>query len=711
MSELNTGLWCLLAVARRHGVRRDMEYVAREQRLSGSELDERQMVRVADSLGLGVRRQSADWAELGRRRGVYPAIAILRNGRSVVLMGPPGEGDGAGVPVVDPVAGPGLLTVERERFCKAWSGRLVLVRPPRTASAAAPFGIRWFLPEILRERRAFRDVGLAAAAMHLLALAIPIFVQLVIDKVLVHQSVSTLQVLMAGVLAALLFDAAFTYLRRYILLFATNKIDIRLAGRTFHHLLDLPIQFFERRPAGVLTKHMQQARRVREFLTGRLFLTLLDATALLVFLPVLFFYSTRLAFVVLLFAGLIAAVMAFLIGPYQRRLKALYEAEGERQSLLVETIHGMRTVKSLALEPLQRQQWERASARTVDTNFGVGKIAAGAQAATGLLEKLMVVAVIGFGAASVFDGTLTVGALVAFQMLATRVSGPLVGLVTLVHEYQEVALSVRMLGEVMNAPTEPGLRADGMHPPLRGRIEVAGVTFRYPGATTSALSDVSFVAEAGAVIGIVGRSGSGKTSLTRLIQGLYPLEEGSIRFDGYDLREISVSHLRSRIGAVLQDSFLFRGTIRDNIAMTRPAARLEEIIAVARTAGAAEFIESLPKGYDAMLEEHADNLSGGQKQRLAIARALLGDPRILILDEATSALDPESEAVIQDNLARIGAGRTLLIVSHRLAMVRDADAILVLEAGRISGFGPHEALLETCAGYRQLWQKQIQTAR
>ncbi|NJL71215.1 MAG: peptidase domain-containing ABC transporter [Candidatus Competibacteraceae bacterium] len=330
-----------------------------------------------------------------------------------------------------------------------------------------------------------------------------------------------------------------------------------------------------------------------------------------------------------------------------------------------------------------------------------------------MMEKLMTVAIVGFGAIAVFDGLMTVGELVAFQMLAGRVSAPLVQLVALIHEYQEASLSVAMLGEVMNRPAEVNA-ARGLRTPIQGRIDFEGVSFQYPETTAPALTDISLSIPAGTFVGVVGRSGSGKSTFARLIQALYPLQAGIIRIDGHDLREIDLSHLRRHIGVVPQDAFLFRGSVRENIAITRPEATFEEVVVVAELAGAREFIEKLPKGFETLLEEGAVNLSGGQKQRLSIARALLRRPPILILDEATSALDPDSEAIVVGRLGQISRGRTTIVISHRLVTIRHADMILVLEGGRIVGCGRHEALLDParpCTVYRHLWQQQTERMR
>jgi ATP-binding cassette subfamily B protein len=359
------------------------------------------------------------------------------------------------------------------------------------------------------------------------------------------------------------------------------------------------------------------------------------------------------------------------------------------------------------MEPQQRRTWDDRTAQAVSTRYQVEKVSALAQAATGFLEKAMMVAIVSLGALAVFEQSLTIGALVAFNMLAGRVSGPLTQMVTMVHEYQDVALSVRMLGEVMNRRPERDDRSHGIRPPLQGGLSFEGVTFRYGTEATPALEDVSFTVPAGHILGIVGRSGSGKTTITRLIQGLYAAQQGLVRLDGYDIRELDLVHLRSSIGVVLQENFLFRGTVRQNIAAPRPGASLDEVVEAARLAGADEFIARLPQGFDTRLEENAENLSGGQKQRLAIARALITRPKLLILDEATSALDPESEAIVRQNLRRIAQGRTVIIVSHRLATLTDATAILVLERGRVADIGRHGELLQRCAGYRALWGQQM----
>jgi ATP-binding cassette, subfamily B, bacterial HlyB/CyaB len=707
--QQRTALQCLASVAGRHGLDLSVDGLCHKYAVDRNPISPVLLLRMAKDAGLRARITRLTWEALLQLGEAYPALVQLANDNWVIVESTSKDAAGnQAVRVLDPLADRWEpLDISKETFCANWRGDVMLLKRSRWLPGhSQPFGFRWFIPELFREKRLFGDVALAAVLLYALGLVLPIFFQLVIDKVLVHESFTTLYVLTIGVAVALVFDAGFTFLRRFLLLYATNKVDIRVATKTFSHLLGLPISFFEHISAGVLVKHMQQAARIREFLTGRLFLTMLDALSLVVFVPVLTLYSLKLTFVVLAFTGLIAIVISLLVGPFQRRLLSLYRAEGERQALLVETVHGMRTVKSLAIEPLQGRVWNDRSAQSVSMRFDVEKISASAQSVTGLLEKLMSLAIIGFGAMEVFNGEMTVGALVAFNMLAGRVSGPLVQMVTMVHEYQEVALAVRMLGEVMNQRTERENTREGLRPNISGHIEFENITFHYGTDGPPALDDVSFTIPAGSVFGIVGRSGSGKTTLTRLISGLYPIQRGLLRIDGFDARELDLVHLRKSIGLVLQENALFRGTVRDNIACVKPDAAFEEVARAARLSGADEFIERLPRGFDTMLEENAENLSGGQKQRLAIARALITNPRLLILDEATSALDSESEAIIRRNLRHIASGRTVIIVSHRLSMLGDANAILIVDRGRIIDLGAHDQLLARCTTYRHLWNQQ-----
>jgi ATP-binding cassette, subfamily B, bacterial HlyB/CyaB len=704
----HTTIQCLAAVAQHHRLPINPERLIEDYALGREEPPVATVLRIAADIGLKARLDTLSWDTLLAQGGVFPVIARMADGNCVIVMAAT-PNDGGQVAILNPLADnpTAVLMVGQELFCGQWKGDVFFVkRIFAAAEASQPFGFRWFIPEILKQKTAFRDIALAAMAMHVLALASPMFFQLVIDKVLVHQSMSTLWVLGIGVVIALVFDSILGFLRQILTVSASNKIDMRLTRRTFAHLLSLPIDYFETTTAGVVTRYMQQVERIRAFLTGRMFFTALDATSLIIFLPILFAYSVELALVTLVFTLMIAGVVLTMVPIFRRRLNDLNIAEGQRQSMLVETIHGMRTVKALAIEPSQRRMWDQRSAQAINMHFRVGKVAITGNSITDFLGKLLPVVIIVLGAQQVFDQTLSVGALIGFQMISGRVISPLLAVVSLVNEYQEVALSVRMLGEVMNRPSEGRAGAGGLRPELAGEISFEDVTFRYPGSSVTALDRASLTIQAGTVVGIVGRSGSGKTTLTKLIQGLYSVQEGIVRFDRTDAREIELAHLRRQIGVVLQENFLFRGTVRDNIAAAKPEAPFEDIVAAADAAGAAEFIERLPQGYNTMLEENASNLSGGQKQRLSIARTLLTKPRILILDEAASALDPESEAIFIGNLSRIAVGRTVIMISHRLSTLVNANAILVMQHGKLMDSGRHQELLTRCQTYQQLWNQQ-----
>ncbi len=708
-----SGLFGLCAIARHHQLDLDLGQLMHDHAVGESEVPIRQLAAIAGEHSLKAKIIDLDWKGLDGYLQVCPMLALRQDGHYAVLCGRREAKDDApaAVALVEPdwmVAHPGehFHFVEEAEYDERYAGRaLLLKRVYKLTDENQPFGLRWFMPEFFKLRGVFFQIALAVVLLTILALAVPLFFQNVVDKVLVHESFSTLNVLGVGIVAAILFNAVLEYLKGHLLLFATNKIDIATAVRTFAHLIHLPVDFFEMVPSGVILKHMQQTEKIRGFLSGNLFFTILDLLSLVLFVPFLLLYSVRLTLIVLVFTLLMALVIAALIKPFQKRLDTLYQAEGRRQSRLVEAIHGIRTVKSLALEPVEEKAWGDRSAAAIRAYFSVGRISLTARSLSQALEMLMSIAVIWAGALMVFDGTLSIGALIAFQMLSGRVTGPLVKLVGLIHEYQQIALSVKMLGVVMNTPQEPN--SGRVRHPLKGRITFEQVGFRYRPDLPLAISDFSLDIPAGGTLGIVGRSGSGKTTLTKLLQGLYPPFTGLVKIDGVDIREYEKSHLRTAIGVVLQDNYFFSGTVRENICLTKPAATGDEVVRAANLAGAHEFIERLPQGYDTMLEENASNLSGGQRQRLAIARALLNNPAILIFDEATSALDPESEAIIQRNLAAIARGRTVLIVSHRLSMVAGAQRILVLDRGKLSAFGTHKELVAKPGIYSQFWKQQM----
>ncbi len=684
----------------------------REHGLGSEEPNAAILQMIADSVGLDLATLKLPAADFKRLRKALPAIVRLSNGNALLMLDIADSPTGLTATLFDPTAGEATpLVIELERLSGALAGEILLVKKgEKAAERETPpkFGFSSLIREIVREKRLFRDIAVAAAMMAVFALAPALFWQLIIDRVLVYKSLSTFQVLAGGMVFVVLFDTLFGYLRRTLILVATARIDARLSVFTYNRLLDLGIEYFERTPTGVITRDVNEIWRIRSFLTGQLFGTVLDAMVLVIVVPALFWFSVPLASMVLglgvLMIGIVLGFMPFI----RRRTTRAFIAEGRQNAYLVETVQGARTIKSLALEPQRRRAWDAHVAEAARLRREAARTVNLAQTAVAPMEKLMtsgVIAVAAYGAISSND-PLYVGALIAFGMLSQRVAQPLIQLAQLVQQFDEASRAVRTVAAVVNQPTEEGRGTGGLRTPIKGSVEFSGVRFRYNGAATMALDNVSFRVGSGSVFGIMGRSGSGKTTVTRLLQGLHRHYDGLIKVDGTDIRAIDLDHLRRSTGVVLQDSFLFAGSIRENIGAGLPGASFEQIVAAARLAGAEEFIERLPRGYDTLIEEGSSNLSGGQRQRLAIARALVANPPLLIFDEATSALDPESEAVINTNLQRIAKGRTVIVISHRLSSLVSADGILVLDHGRAVDMGKHDQLLARCEIYRHLWRQQ-----
>ncbi|MBF0160844.1 MAG: peptidase domain-containing ABC transporter [Magnetococcales bacterium] len=706
MTPFLSSLRCIFLVCQHHGIEVTPERFlgAKEDDIVGSVL---RLMHEVNLKGKLLRKRK--WQDLASLGTAYPVMTEKKSGHWVIVASVVKTADGAeNVAVMDPCSeSAGLALVSRQQFEEQWNGTILLIkREYNLDDGPRTFDLRWFLPEIMKNAKYFRDIIVAATMVNLLSFVMPLSFQIMLDKVVPHQSYQTLFTMVVILVVATIFDGLFTYVRSMLMIYATNKIDAQLIVRTFEHLLRLPMPFFESMPTGVLIRHMQQTESIRGFLTGGLFHTLLDASALPLLLVALTLYSKLLTGVVLLYTLGIAAIIGLMIPAFKKRLEQLYTAEGSRNADLVETVHGMRAVKSLALEPLRKATWDRKVANCIEQRTSVGQFGAIAGTLTHMLQGAMGLTVLSLGIFQVFDGEMSIGALVAFNMLSGRVTGPLVQIVSLINAYQQTALSVTMLGHVMNHPPERDPNQRGIRPVITGQIEFQDITFRYDKSATPALRGVSFRVEEGQVIGVVGRSGSGKTTITRLIQSIHSAQEGMVLLDGNDIRHFELPHLRRSIGVVLQDNILFRGTVRENIAAAKPDATLLEVIEAAKLAGADEFIDRLSHSYETYVEEGASNFSGGQRQRIAIARALLLSPRLLIFDEATSALDPESEAIIRHSLSRISSGRTMIIVSHRLSSLTSADAILVLDRGEVVDMAPHQVLLERCEIYRHLWDQQ-----
>jgi ATP-binding cassette subfamily B protein len=659
--------------------------------------------------GLWSRAVRLRWRNLVRMQDTAPIVLLLNDGSAALLMGASLEQNV--VYLKDPQApeSNAPVAVDELRLSEVWAGETLLVRANRGISEEdAPFSVRWLVHLVLTERKALRDTCVASLSLSLLTIAPPLLVMSVVNRVLVYHSMSTLALLAVLVFVLVAYETLLGYARRLIIAVLAIRIDTKLNLHIFSRLLRLPIDFFERHPAGDTLHRLYAVYQVREFITGRLLATFLDFITLLVILPILFYLSTTLTWLVIACACLLTIVILVFLGPVTAVTSKLIQAEINKAAVMTETVFGIRTVKSLAIEPQRKALWDERVADASKWRMRVARVSNWPQTIATPIERFMWMGVMLVGAymAMSDNSGYMVGSLFAFLMLSQRVAQPLVGAAGLTEKYLEVKTSIGLAAEVLNRPMESNASSGGLRPRFAGAITFDDVTFTYPGAQSPALNQVSFSIPAGTMLGVVGRSGSGKSTITRLLQGINREYSGFVKLDGSDLREINLRHLRQSFGMVLQDNFLFRGSIRDNIIAGRPGLTIEDVVRAARLAGAEEFIERMQHGYETQIEEGSPNLSGGQKQRLAIARAIITDPRIMMLDEATSALDPESEALVNANLQRIGRGRTMVIVSHRLSSLTECDQTLVLDRGRVVDIAPHHVLLERCAIYRMLWAQQ-----
>jgi len=636
-----------------------------------------------------------------------PAIACLDDG-GFLLIGKVGDDH---LLVQDPLA-PRPQLLAAADFASRWNGRLLLLsRRASLVELARRFDLSWFVGAIHKYRRILGEVLLASFFLQLFALVTPLFFQVVIDKVLVHRGLSTLDVLMMGLAIVSVFEVVVGGLRTYVFAHTTNRIDVELGARLFRHLFALPIAYFQNRRVGDSVARVRELENIRQFLTSSALTLVVDLAFTTVFLAVMFYYSPLLTWIAIgafpFYIGLSLAIVPI----FRRRLDEKFRRGAANQAFLVEAVTGVETIKAMAVEPLMQRRWEEQLAAYVRASFRALTLANGATQTATLIHKMTVVLTLLFGARLVIGGQLSVGELVAFNMLAANVSGPILRLAQLWQDFQQVKVSIDRLGDILNTQPEPSQTVGrGALPAIRGDIAFEHVNFRYRLDAPAVLADVTLSVAAGQVVGIVGPSGSGKSTLTKLVQRLYVPEAGRVLVDGVDIAMIDAAWLRRQIGVVLQENVLFNCSVRDNIALANPALPMERVVEAAQLAGAHEFILQMAEGYDTEIGERGTSLSGGQRQRIAIARALINDPRILILDEATSALDYESESIVQANMRRISAGRTVIIIAHRLSAVRGADRIITVEQGRIAEDGTHDELMRRGGRYASLHRLQSATA-
>ncbi len=724
----NAGLAALCAIARFHQVAADPQMLAHQLGiLPSDQVGIKELLLAAKHLGLKakVSQTTVDRLHLAN----LPALAIMqanaapdesadadanaqkhapRNGGRSLSFVILAQTDGQRVLLQDPSAGGRPIIEPIEAFAQQWSGQLILFTSRASlAGDMAKFDFSWFIPSLVKHRKLLGEVLLISFMLQLFGLISPLFFQVVMDKVLVHRGLTTLDVLIIGLVVVVVFESLLNGLRSYVFSHTTSRIDVELGARLFRHLLQLPLAYFQARRVGDSVARVRELENIRSFLTGNALTVVLDVLFSVIFIAVMLFYSVPLTLIVLASLPLYFGLTLLVVPILRQRLDEKFARGAENQAMLVETVTGIQTVKASALEPSFGKRWDSQLAAYVSASFKTQNLATWAHEGINLIGKLINAATLWYGAHLVMNGQLSVGQFIAFNMFAQRVAQPIMRMAQLWTDFQQTGISMARLGDILNTRTEVPPTNAAQLPPVKGRVTLDVVSFRYRPEASPVLHGISMDIRPGEVLGIVGRSGSGKSTLTKLVQRLYVPEQGRVLVDGIDISLIDAAQLRRQIGVVLQENLLFNRSVRENIAIADPAAPIEAVIRAAHMAGAHEFISELPEGYDTVVGEQGSSLSGGQRQRIAIARALFTNPRVLIFDEATSALDYESEAIIQRNMAHICQGRTVLIIAHRLSAVRHAHRIIVMDKGKIIEAGPHDALIQKPQGlYAHLWRMQ-----
>jgi ABC-type bacteriocin/lantibiotic exporter with double-glycine peptidase domain len=705
--QVQTRLAAVMNVARYHGVEMNPETL--RLRPEDPSPTPPTLIDWLREAGLWARAVPMNFRQLVKIEDPAPIVLLLDDGGAALVVGRNREKHV--LYLRDPRGGlrDPAVAVDELRLKQVWSGATLLVRASRNGvGEETVFNLALLAKMVWSDKLILRDIAISSITLTLLSLVPILVVMRTIGTVLQFHSTATLNLVVLLLIVAVIFEAMLSWGRKLMEVILAAKLDARLNLMIFDRLLSLPIEFFERQQAGVITSKIVQIGKVRDFLTGKLMNTFIDLFMLSILLPLLFYINATLAWTVLIAASLIAAIIAVFLRPLGLMTGRIIAAEAGKGSVLVESIYGIRTVKALALESTRIADWDRRVAEVAELHVEQSRLANWPATLSMPLQRYCSYGAITLGAyiALHTNNPVDAASLTGFMLLGGRVAGPLVSMTGLLEDVQNAQAAIGQVGEVLNRPNEKYALTHGLRPRFEGAIEFDDVTFKYEGAKTAALDKMSFKIPAGTMLGLVGRSGSGKSTITRLLQGINRDYSGAIKIDGNDMREINLRHIRKNFGMVLQDNFLFRGSVRDNIIAGRPGLSFEDAVRAARLAGAEEFIERLPNGYDTFIQEGSPNLSGGQKQRLAIARALISDPKVLIMDEATSALDPESEALVNANILRIGKGRTMVIVSHRLSSLLDCDLIMVLDRGRTMDIGTHYELVERCAIYRHLWFQQ-----
>ena len=698
---MQTGLICFELIAKINQINVDLRAVIKEYGLSDEEIATEELIRIVKNFEFKAKIKNIS-PETLLNKYPLPAIAELKENGYIAILKVDTENQK--MLVFSPVE-KNAKELTFDEFYTIFSGRLIVLSHKLINSQIA-FGFKWFFNEIITYKRVIAEVMVGSFIVQLFGLVTPLFTQVILDKVLVHHSMQTLDVLAFAFVAVMIFEFLLNISRKYIFIHTASKIDAKLGAKLFRHLFALPFMYFESRKVGNIIARVRELDQIREFITNKSVSVIIDLFFSTVFILIMFLYSAKLTFVVLGFVALIAVLYLLITPELRQRLEAKFQMGAKSNSYLVESVTGIQTVKSLAIEGSMQKNWEDYLGNYVKSSFKLANMGNISGAISGVFQKGMTITVLYLGVKLVIEGKLTVGQLIAFNMLSGQFTAPILRLVGLWNEFQQALLGVDRLGDILNHPVEIQSSKLITLPKLAGKVKFDNISFKYTPNTPNVLNGVSFDIQPGMSVGLVGRSGSGKSTVAKLVQRLYTTNEGAIYVDDIDIRHMNPIWLRSNIGVVLQENYLFSGTIRENISMPKPDAPIEHIIQVSQIAGAHEFISQLSEGYDTVVGERGSTLSGGQKQRVAIARALITNPPVLIFDEATSALDYESERIILTNLDKIKKGRTTFIIAHRLSAVKNCDIIIVFEKGQIIESGTHDQLIQHNGYYKFLIDQQ-----